>query len=505
MKFFNKSIIVGYLFSLSSIVNAQTVALNCESGDRKIDGAACWQFGAVSYVEKAVSSPGNLVITGNFSARSNQLTNNATTATWIKSPWLKIGNGNITLNIRLDGSAATSRGLVIQYVPYDAASISSSKEGVINTALNYTYTFPSATATTIRNISTTIPASIANNTTQVYKIMFSFIGQGGTGRAIIDDIVIPGTYWADPANNCLPKALIIDSDGDGVQDADDAYPKDAARAYESYFPSKGYATLLFEDLWPSVGDYDFNDMVISYNIKTVTNANGAIADLIYKFKLRAIGASLPNGFAFQLDNINAEKVYSITGNDVKAKWFSANKNGTEANQKMANIVVFDDAFRILPSPGGSGVNTIQDNGYVKPVEMEVTVTFVNPEGKYENGEVYQKEFTNAQFNPYLIVNQDRGTEIHLADYEPSNLINTKLFGQGEDNSVPEKGRYFKTVNQLPWALNVTEEIPYASEKSDFLNAYPVFAEWAKTNGEYFSDWYANDEKHRNQKFIYQIK
>jgi LruC domain-containing protein len=29
-----------------------------------------------------------------------------------------------------------------------------------------------------------------------------------------------------------------------------------------------YGTLAFEDLWPSTGDYDFNDQVVDYDLKS---------------------------------------------------------------------------------------------------------------------------------------------------------------------------------------------------------------------------------------------
>jgi len=55
---------------------------------------------------------------------------------------------------------------------------------------------------------------------------------------------------------------LTDSDGDGIQDADDDFPNDPARAFINFFPAAGYGSLAFEDLWPGKGDYDFNDLVV---------------------------------------------------------------------------------------------------------------------------------------------------------------------------------------------------------------------------------------------------
>jgi len=60
-----------------------------------------------------------------------------------------------------------------------------------------------------------------------------------------------------------------DSDGDGVPNDEDAYPYDTERAFNNFYPSGDYASLAFEDLWPGLGDYDFNDLVLDYTIEKV--------------------------------------------------------------------------------------------------------------------------------------------------------------------------------------------------------------------------------------------
>jgi LruC domain-containing protein len=77
--------------------------------------------------------------------------------------------------------------------------------------------------------------------------------------------------------------------------------------------------LAFEDNWPSKGDYDFNDVVVDYNINTVTNAQNQVVEVIGEFTLRASGATYNNGFGFQLDNIAPNKVTSVTGLPTSAK------------------------------------------------------------------------------------------------------------------------------------------------------------------------------------------
>lgn len=461
----------------------------------------CWAMGAMTGYYSA-----GTIINGALSARTNQLTSSLPTSTWVKSPWLKPGTGNITFKVRLDGAAATSRSLRIRFLPYNANLTTNSKEAAA-IADSFTYNFVAPVSgtgsTNIQNISFAIPSSIANSN-NVYKVMISFMGVGGTGRCFVDDIVIPGTYWADPSNNCLPQVLVVDTDNDGVSDSDDAYPNDALRAYDNLFPAKTNGTLMFEDLWPSVGDYDFNDLVVGYRFNSVTNSNNEIVEIKFEITPKAIGASFNNGFGFRLDNIASENVLSVEDLKTEAEWLLLEKNGTEANQKYATIIAFTSANAMLQKPSGSvGVNVDPKSTYVKPQTINFTVKFMDSDGKFPNGAITTKDFSAENFNPFIIINQERGNEVHLAGYSPTDKVSTKIFGTFEDNS--KEGNYYKSKNNLPWALNIPAEIPHAIEKVDFINAYYYFADWAKSSGEAYADWYDDNEKYRNTELLYIIK
>ncbi|MEI6556200.1 MAG: T9SS type A sorting domain-containing protein [Paludibacter sp.] len=177
------------------------VTLDCESGNRAIEQGNCWGFGAVSYTNTS-----GLVISGSWSTRSNSMSNPALSSAWIKSPWMKVGSGNITLSTHMENTTGTTKQLVACYIPYDENG-GVSKEGTLTSF--YTFDYPMSGGsflTTVQNLSIPIPGAIANSTT-VYKIQLSFVGTGGNNRAISDNIVIPGTYWSDPLNGCLPLVL----------------------------------------------------------------------------------------------------------------------------------------------------------------------------------------------------------------------------------------------------------------------------------------------------------
>ncbi|MFY8021328.1 MAG: LruC domain-containing protein [Bacteroidia bacterium] len=487
------------LFFLNLNAQSALYTLDCEkfatgssassSNNIAYDRAQCWGLGAFSYVNTST-----LKINGNYSGQSNQATSLSISSSWIKSPWIKPGSANITFTHKLTANNGTLRRIVVSYIPYDANAASSFKEGTLVRFDSISYAAPLPLTNT--NVSFALPAAIRNSNNP-FKILISFIGTGGTSRFIVDDVFIDGIYISDPSSAfCLPVPQIQDADSDGVADADDAYPNDASRAFNSYFPSTGKGTLLFEDLWPTTGDYDFNDFVCNFRQQIVTNAANQVVELKLNLTLKAIGAGFKNGFGFQLDNLSPSKVLSVTGTNTNgASWVVNSSNGTESGQTFANIIVFDDAFKIMPSPGGSGVNVDPANPYATPVDMNITITFTTASGQAISA-------SDISINPYLIANQERGKEIHLANYVPSSKANAALFGTGQDASNVSQSKYYKSKNNLPWALMVASEIPYPKTKVDFLQAYKKFASWAESNGSSFSDWYLNLSDYRDNTKLY---
>ena len=128
---------------------------------------------------------------------------------------------------------------------------------------------------------------------------------------------------------------IVDTDGDGIADSDDDYPNDASMAFNNYTPVTGYGSLAFEDLWPSKGDYDFNDLITDYRFISVTDANNKVVKITGEFIVRAFGAGLHNGFGFQLANDNViESHISVTGYNLQENYITLNANGTESGQEI---------------------------------------------------------------------------------------------------------------------------------------------------------------------------
>ncbi len=288
-----------------------------------------------------------------------------------------------------------------------------------------------------------------------------------------------------------------DTDGDGVQNDDDDYPNDPARAFNNFMPAAGYGSLSFEDLWPGKGDYDFNDLVLDYRFTTVTNVSNKVVDVIGTFVIRAIGAGQSNGFGFQLNNNINQSDITVSGSDLRDNYIVLNDNGLELHQAKPTVIVFDDANEIMPPQEGFGVNVEPNKEYVNPDTIVISMAFTTNKYTIQDIDI-------NRFNPFMIVSKNRGKEIHLPDYSPTSLVDVSYFGTMDDNSNPDAGRYYKTVNNLPWAINITESFDYLIEKNEITTGYLKFYDWAASSGSNYPDWYKNKTGYRNDAVIYHV-
>ena len=282
-----------------------------------------------------------------------------------------------------------------------------------------------------------------------------------------------------------------DDDKDGVTNNFDEFPQDPLRAFTNYYPAKDqFNSLLVEDLWPSLGDFDFNDMVLDWQFEQVLNAQSNIVELFIKLKVRAIGASFKNGFGIQLP-VAASSVSFVTLTDQTG---TVNNIVLEAGQDKAVVIAFTDAFSLLPSTGGTGVNVIPGNGWTEPKEIVLHILFNTPQLSSALG--------TAPYNPFVTINGDRTKEIHMAGSLPTSKANTTFFGQGDDTTNPANGIYYKSKTNLIWMLEVPSSFMYTIEKNDITKAYLNFGAWAESGGILFKDWYQDLPEYRDNSLIY---
>ncbi len=293
----------------------------------------------------------------------------------------------------------------------------------------------------------------------------------------------------------LPIDRPIDTDSDGINDPYDKFPTDATKAFVNYYPAQDTpGTLAFEDQWPSVGDYDVNDLVVKYYHTTISNAQNKVLQLKTDIVASAVGATFKNGFGLELP-ISPSKVQSVTGHRLTENMVTLASNGLEAGQSKSVIVAFDNAFSLFPSGAQQHINVVSGATFEASDTIKLTVNFTTP--------LLASELGDMVFNPFLISDGTRGREVHLAGYTPTNLAATSMFGTNADDSKISLGRYYKTVNSVPWAIQFSEPFDYPSEGKSLTETYPSYATWAQSGGASSKDWYLDKPGNRTVSNLYQ--
>lgn len=465
------------------------------SSDRNYYRNTCWYFASTSLST-------NAAIDG-ISMRTGQLSGGNH---FLVSPWIEFtGSGELAFDFKLDRNENNQRSLRVYLLSPDQEI-----DGFLESSeIVYSYDFNEGNDSQVVQVEQEISFS------GFYRLAWVFSGSGGNTRGILDNISVFGTWAYDPTDNdgsgdCGLASSGSDTDEDGVADDQDDYPDDPFRAYRNPFNGDVWATIAFEDQWPNRGDYDFNDLVISYKMEAVTDAQNEMVELNVIVSTQAVGASFRNALGIMLQGVTPGQLIR-TNNSLPGAtdrgYFSLNENGTENGQTWAVVYAFDDAFKTLPHPGSGeqGVNTDPNGTYVQPEALTLQMVF-KEDGETNGSEpVAIDDLPFSSVNMFLVVRvseEGERREVHLPDYWPTDLASRSLFGTGDDDTQPGEKTY-KTRTGLPWAIHILDHFEYPVEKVDITQAHLKFAEWAESGGTLFQDWYENKAGYREPENIYQ--
>jgi LruC domain-containing protein len=257
--------------------------------------------------------------------------------------------------------------------------------------------------------------------------------------------------------------------------------------------------LAFEDMWPEIGDYDFNDVVIRLVSSLIVTNDNQVKQLKLEGELKALGASYHNGFAIQLEG--------ITDSDIDQTAIVFDINGEASSSALLEegtahtvLQISDDLWKhVTPDTSCWFYKTQPGCSSPSTFSFSVTITFITG--------IPMNIFPNAPFNPFIFATPDtnhgsvfsgnpgRGLEIHLKNKPPTSLANEEYFGLSDDVSDPDNNYYYLTSNGLPWgiAINIGESEswlhPY--EWVNTLRAYPQFEGNAVSNGVTNPAWFQN--------------
>lgn len=288
-------------------------------------------------------------------------------------------------------------------------------------------------------------------------------------------------------NSCNPEGFgvsaSIDSDNDGIADDLDDYPTNINLAFKNLSPYSGYKTIAFEDLWPAIGDFDFNDLMIKTKVEYKSDENNKLVSADYTIVLSAVGAGLQNGIGLQLLNASNIKIYQP---------FSSVSGASLDPADNSCVKITNDVFQSQ----STYYNNTGNQYFKTPDTLHFTVVFNQSLGL---------EFDDITEDFYIFRTNDRGLEIHVANRPPTSAMNTSYFGQSQDASKPSQKIYYKTANNLPWAFEIIDgngSFKNPLEKIQIIDAYGQFQNWVRSNGTTNATWYnfPNSSKIFNKSF-----
>lgn len=318
----------------------------------------------------------------------------------------------------------------------------------------------------------------------------------------------------------LPAALksvkaYTDTDGDGVFDDFDDFPTNPDLAYQVFYPSpynnsslksgdESYIVWyyqMFEDLWPSKGDYDLNDLIIK--LRMVTNFDGSNNWIsgTFDYYVWTNGASINLGCGMEFFNwvsntgdklnlqyLNADQITLVPG--------SYNPEITMPDPQVNNaFIIFNNADMAKGTDywnTGAGLSA-------NPMDSYLSFSYdVAP--PTQNGHM-------AAFM-YLFYTDDRGHEVRPIGMPPTTAGTWSLLGTGSDASpttawnytphvatfsYPYDPPFFATTLRHPWGIELEfgGDLKVAFEKVSILDAFPQFKDWAESGGTENTTWYEN--------------
>lgn len=288
------------------------------------------------------------------------------------------------------------------------------------------------------------------------------------------------------ANVSTIKFSKVDSDGDGLVDVFDQDSKDpnvaikvqqtnsnALKSANKDEKSNAVYTI-FEDLWPSKGDYDFNDLVISTEFDWVRGKSNYIEEINGECEIEWIGAGMQLGLGFELFEVKGTNLYYL--GEVFTDVSGAERDATVRN----GIVVVDNVHN-------DGLSTIQFSIKIK-----------------------EQEFKDFICIPYLFRTKDQSHQVRPFGAPPTQAQDMASFNSKDDMSpsswdwsvgsnfkYPLTGQdaFYRTPDNLPWGIEFISKQKFtpSKETKTILDAYPKFKTWAESGGTKEKEWYDNAE------------
>lgn len=287
---------------------------------------------------------------------------------------------------------------------------------------------------------------------------------------------------------------IIDSDGDGVTDSLDIDPNDAR--FVSYSSASG--RFMFEDIFPYKGDYDFNDVVVDYQIDGYLDTNNNVRKVIIHLLPKNDGAGLENAVRLSLTGLSKsdiENLYYESSFNEKPVLLSTGSNweiftditgltGYWRPEGYYRWVTYTSYYR---DPYAALVD-IHNNGNVVNTFID-TVIWREKVFEWAGYHVFERNSFDDE-NP-----KTSTISFELpAGYQMSNLTGSS-FGihlKNEENGIirtKDQDPDYEDEDGMPFGIHVPQNVMWPGESKRIDSLYPKFTSWSTSNGTTNQNWW----------------
>jgi LruC domain-containing protein len=269
----------------------------------------------------------------------------------------------------------------------------------------------------------------------------------------------------------------LDTQAAGREDAPLVVLTDNPTAVASkvYYPSStSYYLVGYEDQYPQLGDYDFNDLVVAYRVNFGLNEELQVVTVSAEGYLIARGGSYDHSWHLRIalpEGSQADGTFQLyippgasSGSEL-IQYIDTNSG--------IDITLFNNTTTLFYDPASPFTNTLWDSEHILGHKFSFEITLSNPVGL--------DEMDQAPFDPYLYVH-DTNLEIHLAGKSPV---------MPESDNISKGLTSFSDENGYPFALVFPEDWQFPNEYVDIGAAYPQLLEYIQSGRQSQVNWYKN--------------
>ena len=214
-------------------------------------------------------------------------------------------------------------------------------------------------------------------------------------------------------------------------------------------------TLMFEDMYPQLGDYDFNDFVARYNLRILykySRGKYYAHKMCISVQIRAVGGIYKYEPYIRLTKVKADNIIIET----------TEKNVKSIKGPNGEAII---SYKSPTPPSGYKYYNTEKNEMTKPDKFkEIWITLKNP--------IEYEDVMDKNYNMY-IAKENHKQEIHLKGYEP-------VYDQHQD---------YADKNNFVWGIRTWGIFDHAIEGKNFLKAYPQFKGWVTSGGKEYKRWW----------------